>query len=76
MGEMSAARTTIAGGREEGEDTEMGDFRRALTTSLTPRLRVLCFAAIAHQTLAVIRLGERSWVNCATKGWGHGTELH
>lgn len=42
MGDMSAARTTTPGGGEEGV---VGDFRNALTTSLTPRLRDLPAAA-------------------------------
>ena len=49
MGEMSAARMTMPCGREEDlEEAEVtgADFRRDLTTSLTPRLRVLCFAAV------------------------------
>ncbi len=46
MGEMSAARTTIDRGRVEEEEVDVaGDFRSAFWTSLTPRLRVLCFAA-------------------------------
>lgn len=43
MGEMSAARTTMPGGGEEGV---VGDLRRALTTSLTPRLRDFVAAAV------------------------------
>lgn len=46
MGEMSAARMTMLAGREEDVLVEGGeDLRRALTTSLTPRLRVLVRAA-------------------------------
>lgn len=46
MGEMSAARMTMLAGREEDVLAEGGeDLRRALTTSLTPRLRVLVRAA-------------------------------
>lgn len=44
MGEMSAARTTRAGGRAVVA-VVAGDLRRALTTSFTPRLRVRCAAA-------------------------------
>jgi hypothetical protein len=43
MGEISAARTTTPG--EEVLLAPWGDFRSALTTSLTPRFRVLFFAA-------------------------------
>lgn len=51
MGEISAARMTMWAGSEEEEDVlleEEGgeDLRRALTTSLTPRLRVLVRAAV------------------------------
>lgn len=49
MGEISAARMTmLAGSEEEEEDVDVeggDDLRRALTTSLTPRLRVLVRAA-------------------------------
>ncbi len=45
MGEISAARMTIPGAVV---GAPAGDLRRALTTSLTPRLRVLFFAAIVH----------------------------
>lgn len=54
MGEISAARMTIPGGGEEGV---VGDFRRALTTSLTPRLRDL--DAAATERLSVKCLGGR-----------------
>lgn len=43
IGEISAAKTTIPGG---GEEDVVGDFRSALTTSLTPRLRDLDAAAV------------------------------
>jgi hypothetical protein len=48
MGEMSAAMMTMAMGLEisEEEGAEVVDFRRALTTSFTPRRRVLVFAAV------------------------------
>ncbi len=54
MGEMSAARMTMPRGRSEEEldsdsefaGAEVGDLRSALTTSLTPRLRVRWDAAI------------------------------
>lgn len=54
MGEMSAARTTTpwGSGGEEGSllvvvaVVEVGDLRSDLTTSLTPRLRVLFLAAV------------------------------
>ena len=51
MGEMSAASTTMPIGKdEESADideggADVGDFRRAFTTSLTPRLSVLWPAA-------------------------------
>jgi len=46
MGEISAARTTIPGIEEpEADGAPRGDLRRAFTTSFTPRLRVLFFAA-------------------------------
>lgn len=47
IGEMSAAMTTTPRGSVTADDegAEVGDLRSALTTSLTPRLRVLCFAA-------------------------------
>lgn len=41
-GDMSAARMTTAFG---GFEAVMGDLRRDLTTSLTPRRSVLCFDA-------------------------------
>lgn len=44
MGEISAARITTPGAMVL--PAPWGDFRSALTTSLTPRLRVLFFAAI------------------------------
>ena len=43
IGEISAARITTPGAVFA---TPCGDFRSALTTSFTPRLRVLFFAAI------------------------------
>ena len=46
MGEISAARMTIECGRELALVEEGGDLRRALTTSLTPRLSVLALLAI------------------------------
>lgn len=48
MGEMSAAMTTIAAGSEMSEEevAEVVDLRSALTTSFTPRRRVLVFAAV------------------------------
>jgi len=47
MGEMSAAMMQIAVGLEVPEDEGpfMADLRRALTTSFTPRRRVLVLAA-------------------------------
>lgn len=46
MGEMSAARMTMPVGEEMASLAEgIGDFRTALTTSLTPRLSVLFAAA-------------------------------
>ena len=45
MGEISAARTTTPDGVEVLEAVAGADLRRDLTTSLTPRLRDLCFAA-------------------------------
>lgn len=47
-GEMSAARiTTPSGSREPlDEGAEVGDLRRDLTTSLTPRFSVLALVAI------------------------------
>ena len=47
IGEISAARMTTPGAAALLA-TPCGDFRRAFTTSLTPRLRVLFFAAIAE----------------------------
>lgn len=46
IGEISAARITTPGAECAAP---CGDFRRALTTSLTPRLRVLFFAAAKNQ---------------------------
>ena len=49
IGEMSAARITMPRGREvvvrEEEGSLLGDLRRALTTSFTPRLSVRWAAA-------------------------------
>lgn len=49
MGEMSAARMTMPMGSEDAEfaGASVGDFLRALTTSLTPRLSVRVAAAAA-----------------------------
>jgi hypothetical protein len=44
-GEMSPAMMTTPG-KEVLEGDEAGDLRRHLTTSLTPRLRVLFLAAV------------------------------
>jgi len=52
MGEISAARITTPG--KVVLDAPCGDFRRALTTSLTPRFSVLFFAAIISNLLVVI----------------------
>ena len=48
MGEMSAARTTMAGGSPPPAVMAAAalDLRRDLTTSLTPRLRDLFFVAV------------------------------
>ena len=48
MGEMSAAMMTMAAGSEMSEDegAEVADLRSALTTSFTPRRRVLVLAAV------------------------------
>lgn len=48
IGEISAARTTIPLGSEEVvfAGRFVGDLRRAFTTSLTPRFRVRCAAAV------------------------------
>lgn len=48
MGEISAARMTIPG--EVVVDVPVGDFLKALTTSFTPRFRVLFFAAVNLKT--------------------------
>ena len=45
MGDISAARTTMPGGGETVVFVARADLRRDLTTSLTPRLRVLFLAA-------------------------------
>lgn len=50
IGEISAARMTTAGTESDGR--EAGRLRRALTTSLTPRLSVLFLAAISQSSLA------------------------
>ena len=57
MGEMSAARTTMPEGVELGlvVGLEGGDFRIALTVSLTPRVRDLDFAAIGHKFIGLVR---------------------
>lgn len=46
IGEISAARITTPG--EVLLPAPWGDFRRAFTTSLTPRFKVLFFAAVAE----------------------------
>ncbi len=47
MGEISAASTTIAGGSAfPALAAAVLDFRRDLTTSLTPRFRVLFLVAV------------------------------
>jgi hypothetical protein len=48
IGLMSAAKTTIPCGTvapERVDGVAVGDFRIALTVSLTPRVRCLCLAA-------------------------------
>ena len=45
MGDMSAAMIMTALGSLDAEVLAGGDFRRAFTTSLTPRLSVLFLAA-------------------------------
>lgn len=45
MGEISAASMTTATGSEVAVGPGVGDLRRALTTSFTPRLRVLALVA-------------------------------
>jgi len=52
MGEISAARITMPG--KAVLAAPWGDFRSALTTSLTPRLRVLFLAAAEHSKLALL----------------------
>lgn len=47
MGEISAARTTMPCGEERVEVD--GDFRTDLTTSLTPRLRILDLAPVERE---------------------------
>lgn len=49
-GEISAARITMAGMVALGRVA--GDFRSALTTSFTPRLRVLFFAAVFQRQIS------------------------
>ena len=55
IGLISAARTTMPTGRfspvgleERVVGVARGDLRSAFTHSLTPRLRVLCFAAVGR----------------------------
>ena len=53
IGEMSAASTIMPVGRSEDfEGAPEGDFRRALTTSLTPRFNVRCAAAVCKVSIS------------------------
>lgn len=61
IGEISAARTTKLGGGEEGT---VGDFRSALTTSLTPRLRALDAAAGEGKRLSQYGTPEKRRAQC------------
>jgi hypothetical protein len=63
MGEMSAAMMTMAVGSVE---VVVLDLRSALTTSLTPRRRVLDLAAAGHRQHIEVRM---QWNK------GHGTYI-
>lgn len=56
MGEMSAARMTMPAGRDVGvlEGRDVGDLRRALTTSFTPRLRARDAAAVVEVSFSFL----------------------
>lgn len=61
IGEMSAARTTIPDGRAWASDgLPSGVLRTALTTSLTPRFRHFCLAAMCLSVIEAMRILAKS----------------
>lgn len=61
--------TTMAGGLDGSWEVGAVDLRSALTTSLTPRRRVLDFAAVGGGRLAVCLEQSAQWEErCAQSG--------